>query len=101
MLSFSLTNSGPKIQICCDDAGISRLIDVLSKLRHNTGMTEMSKRQELEQKYLVEADRHVADVTVRIAGVRAHIADLERDGRNASALRDALGRLEVMLEHMG
>jgi hypothetical protein len=32
MLSFSITNSGRTIQIDCDDAGISKLIDVLSKL---------------------------------------------------------------------
>jgi hypothetical protein len=33
MLSFSTTNSGRTIQIDCDDAGIAKLIDMLSKLR--------------------------------------------------------------------
>jgi hypothetical protein len=33
MLSFSTKKSGHLIQLYCDDAGIAKLIDVLSKLR--------------------------------------------------------------------
>jgi hypothetical protein len=33
MLSFQITNAGRTIQIDCDDAGISTLIDILAKLR--------------------------------------------------------------------
>jgi hypothetical protein len=35
--------------------------------------------------YLAEADQHIADATARIAGLRAHLADLERDDRDALA----------------
>jgi hypothetical protein len=50
----------------------------------------MNTRRELERKYLAEADRHIRDATARIAILRGHIADLERDGHNASALQIAL-----------
>jgi hypothetical protein len=33
MLSFQITNGNRTVQIDCDDAGISRLIEVLVKLR--------------------------------------------------------------------
>jgi hypothetical protein len=33
MLSFQLTNENRTIQVLCDDAGISTLIEVLEKLR--------------------------------------------------------------------
>jgi hypothetical protein len=59
-----------------------------------------NEREKLERVHLAAADRHIADATARIAGVRARTADLERDGRDASAARDALEAREGMLELM-
>jgi hypothetical protein len=41
MLSFSLTKSGHAIQIYCDDAGISTLIDALTRLRGSASHTHL------------------------------------------------------------
>jgi len=57
---------------------------------------EMSERE----RYLTKADELIAAANKRVSSIRAHIADLERDGRNASAARDVLERLEGKLELM-
>jgi hypothetical protein len=41
MLSFSLTNENQSIQITCDDAGLSQLIEVLTRLRGTGGHTHL------------------------------------------------------------
>jgi hypothetical protein len=40
---------------------------------------------------------NIRDATARIAILRGHIADLERDGYNASALQIALEALELVV----
>jgi hypothetical protein len=60
----------------------------------------MNERETLERKYLAEADQHIAETTARIAGLRAHIADLERDGGDPGAAREALDVLEATLQLM-
>jgi hypothetical protein len=59
--------------------------------------TEMNTRQELERTYLHEADQHVANAEARIAGVRAHIAALEREGADPGSARIVLEALEATL----
>lgn len=41
MLSFSLTNENQSIQITCDDAGLSQLVEVLTRLRDSGGHTHL------------------------------------------------------------
>jgi hypothetical protein len=60
----------------------------------------MMTRQDLERTYLVEADQHVTNAETRIASVRAHIADLEREGGDASAAHIVLEALEATLKLM-
>ena len=61
----------------------------------------MNGWRELERTYLAEADQHIVAAKARIASIRAEIADLERDGRDASAARDVLETLERSLDLMG
>jgi hypothetical protein len=64
-------------------------------------MAEMNERAKLERAlFLAEADEHVADAEVRIAGVQARIAELELGGGNASAALKVLEALEGTLELM-
>jgi len=61
---------------------------------------EMDEWEKFKQTYLAEADQHIAAATARSAYVQADIANLERDGRDASAARDVLEALERSLELM-
>src|SRR6516164_7478758 len=67
---------------------------------YESAVTDMSTRRELGLKYLAEVDRHIKDATRRITSLRGYIADLERDGHDAGALRDALVALEATLQRM-
>ena len=60
----------------------------------------MNEPEKLERHYLAEADQHIADATERIASLQVHIADLEREGRDAAAARDALQVLQATLQLM-
>jgi len=52
------------------------------------------------EKYLAEADQRVEDAEAHVANVRARVANLEREGRDASAARQVLETLEGTLELM-
>jgi hypothetical protein len=61
-------------------------------------MAETNEREKLERAlFLAEAGEHIADTDVRIAGVQAHIAELELGGRDASEALKALEALEGAL----
>jgi hypothetical protein len=64
------------------------------------GDGEMNEPEKLERQYLAEADQHIADATERTVGLQAHIADLEREGRDAAAAREALQVLQATLQLM-
>jgi septal ring factor EnvC (AmiA/AmiB activator) len=49
---------------------------------------------------LAEAEQQIADAEVRLAGVHAHIAELELGNRDASAALKVLEELEGALELM-
>jgi hypothetical protein len=50
--------------------------------------------------FLAEAEQKIADAEVRIAGVQAHIAELELADRDAGAALKVLEQLEGTLELM-
>jgi hypothetical protein len=50
--------------------------------------------------FLAEAEQQIADAEVRIAGVQAHIAELELADRDASVALKVLEELEDTLELM-
>ena len=50
--------------------------------------------------FLAEAEDHIANAEVRIAGVHAHIAELELGGHDVSAALNLLAELENALKLM-
>jgi hypothetical protein len=65
------------------------------------GDIEMTERAKLEKAlFLAEADEHISNAEVRIAGVHAHIAELELGGHDAGAALNVLEALEGTLELM-
>ena len=71
MLSFQITNSGREIQIYCDEAGITILIDSLNRLRSSPGhihlLTPSNGGRELNEQ-TPWGDAAVAEVVINVGG---------------------------------
>jgi hypothetical protein len=64
-------------------------------------MDETNVREKLQNAVLLaEAEDHIANAEVRIAGVHAHIAELELGGSDVSAALNLLAELEDALKLM-
>jgi hypothetical protein len=55
---------------------------------------------ETNERFLAEANEHIANAEVRIAGIHAHIAELELGGRDASSALSLLQELQSALDLM-
>jgi hypothetical protein len=65
-------------------------------LRSNTALIQ----REIGQKYLAEADQHLAEAKARTATLKSCIASLEAQDHDADLVRDALKNLEATVQLM-